>query len=238
MLEHLFELNSKSKDIAVLIDPDKVLIEDLESLIVSINSTKAKFIFVGGSLVHGVGVDECINVIKSYTSLPVILFPGSGLQVSASADALLFLSLISGRNPEFLIGHQVVSAPYIKRQGLESIATGYILVDGGKETTAPYVSNTNPIPAEKPQIGAATALAGEMLGMKLIYLDAGSGAIKPISKEFIAAVRNEVALPIIVGGGIKTIQNIKRAFSAGANLVVIGTAIENDADFLNTIKHL
>ena len=238
MLENLFELSSKSKDIAILIDPDKVSIAGLESLISKIESACAKFSFVGGSLVHGVDVDEIIEVIKRHTDIPVILFPGSGLQVSAKADAILFLSLLSGRNPEFLIGHQVMSAPYIKKQGLESIATGYILVDGGKETTASYVSNTKPIPSEKFQIGAATALAGEMLGFKMIYLDAGSGAENPISYKFIAAVRKEIELPIIVGGGIKTKQNIKSAFDAGANLVVIGTAVEDDPEFLNTIKNI
>jgi len=238
MLENLFELSSKSKDIAILIDPDKVTNTGLESLIKRIDSANAKFIFVGGSLVHGAEVDEIIEIIKKHTGIPVILFPGSGLQVSAKADAILFLSLLSGRNPEFLIGHQVMSAPYIKKQGLESIATGYILVDGGKETTASYISNTNPVPADKPQIGAATALAGEMLGFKMIYLDAGSGAKRPISREFITAVRKEIELPIIVGGGIRTKQNIESAFAAGANLVVIGTAIEDDSEFLNTILHL
>ena len=224
----------------MLLDPDKIELHLLPEQLKRIESAGVDFLFVGGSLVDGITFNEVVTEIKKHSSLPVVIFPGSSFQISESADAILFLSLISGRNPEYLIGQQVIAAPYIKRLGLPSIATGYILVDCGSETTASYISNTKPIPYNKPQIAAATALAGEMLGHDIMYLDGGSGAKMPISGAIISQVKSTIDIPLIVGGGIRTKEAIVSAFSSGANVVVIGTAIEESEGFLNeiaSIKH-
>jgi putative glycerol-1-phosphate prenyltransferase len=230
----LIQSNQQSgkKMLAILIDPDKVSIENLPNLIIKINQSKTNLLFVGGSLLFKNSLDQFVKTIKSLTNLPVVLFPGSAIQISNEADSLLFLQLISGRNPEFLISNQVVAAPLLKQTNLEVISTGYILVESGRETTASYISNTKPIPAHKPEIAMATALAGEYIGQKLIYLDGGSGALQPVPTETIKKVNSAIDLPIIVGGGIKNKQQMQDAFNAGATVVVIGTAFENNNDLL------
>jgi putative glycerol-1-phosphate prenyltransferase len=175
--------------------------------------------------------------LKASTEVPVVLFPGSVYQLDGQADGLLLLSLISGRNPEFLIGHHVTVAGRIKRLGLPTVPTGYLLIDGGRPTSVSYMSGTTPIPADKPPIAAATALAGEQLGLKLIYLDAGSGAQNPIPASVIRAVREEVDLPVVVGGGIRSEQAAREALRAGADLIVVGTALENDPEWLHRLSH-
>ncbi|MFN3403284.1 MAG: geranylgeranylglyceryl/heptaprenylglyceryl phosphate synthase [Cytophagaceae bacterium] len=226
---------SGRKAFAVLLDPDKIDTESCASLISKTAKSKVDFFFVGGSLMMNSNMDDIIKVIKAKTNIPVIIFPGSNLHIYPSADAILFLSLISGRNPEYLIGQHVIAAPLIRQTGLEVMATGYILVDCGKPTTVSYISNTTPVPYDKPAVAACTAMAGEMLGLKLVYLDGGSGAQNPVSAEMIAAVRKSVNLPIIVGGGITSVEKALSALKAGADLIVIGNAIEKDPDLLDQV---
>ena len=182
--------------------------------------------------------NDTISFIKKNSKIPVIIFPGSNLHIDDNADALLFLSLISGRNPEFLIGQQVVVAPKLKGTSLEILPTGYILVDGGKPTTVSYISNTAPIPADKPEIVAATAWAGELMGLQLIYLDSGSGALYPVSASVIHKVRQWVSKPMIVGGGIDTPEKAKACWEAGADIVVVGNAIEKDFTLIKRFAEL
>lgn len=218
---------------AVLIDPDLFSKPDRLDLTVQYACmAQADFILVGGSLLHTDAYDACVARIKSLATLPVILFPGGSTQVSSHADAILFLSLISGRNAEFLIGHHVAAAPRIKRLGLEAIPTGYMLVDGGVETTAHYVSQTQPFPFDGDEIACATAQAGELLGMKLLYMDTGSGARKSVSPSMIRAVKQASNLPLIVGGGIRTAAKMSSTFSAGADMVVVGNAFEEDPELI------
>jgi phosphoglycerol geranylgeranyltransferase len=186
------------------------------------------YFFIGGSLVVNNMLDDVLNDIKKQCDIPMILFPGNSFQLSYRADALLFLSLISGRNPELLIGQHVISAPFLKMSPLEIISTGYILIDGGVMTSVQYMSNTYPIPAHKDDIAVCTALAGEMLGLKLMYMDAGSGAKNPISESMIENVSGAVSVPLIVGGGIRTPEKVAANLRAGADLVVVGNAIEKD----------
>jgi phosphoglycerol geranylgeranyltransferase len=217
------------KQLAVLLDPDKLVSEEIIAKTIGIvNASGVDLIFYGGSLISGGNYENCLKRVKELTNIPVILFPGSAMQVSARADAILFLSLLSGRNPEFLIGQQVLAAPALKASGIEVISTGYLLIDSGRPTTASYVSNTQPIPHNKPEIAATTALAGEMLGMKLIYLDGGSGAEYAITNAMIKAVRQQINIPLIVGGGINTPEEMTERFNAGADIVVVGTAAEKD----------
>ena len=223
---------SGKKSFAVLIDPDKVSASSLIPLVEAANEAKVDYLFVGGSLVITDHLDECILTIKKHSQIPVLLFPGSPSQISRHADALLYLSLISGRNPELLIGQHVISAPFIRSSGLEIISTGYIVVDGGAPTTVSYISNATPIPADKNDIAMCTAMAGEMLGKKLIYMDAGSGAKKPISEEMIKAVAEQVEIPIIVGGGIRDAEKAYMNCKAGADVIVIGNAIEKDPSLI------
>lgn len=238
MTESLYnKINSRSeqgqKQLAVLIDPDKF---HSTKIIELANETGVDYLFVGGSLLTSGSLDATLESIKKITSIPIILFPGSVMQISNKADALMFLSLISGRNPELLIGQHVIAAPALKASGLEILPTGYILVDGGKPTTASYISNTLPVPSDKPEIASCTALAGEMLGLKLIYLDAGSGAIKPVSSTMIAQVKNTVKIPLIVGGGINTPEAALQACSSGADVVVVGNALEKKPKLLQEIS--
>ncbi len=243
---NLIDRLKKAKDaneklLTVLIDPDKIKSEEqLKQFIGSCEFAKVDFFFVGGSLLINDELNQCISLIKSISKIPVIIFPGSTLQISNEADAILFLSLISGRNPELLIGNHVIAAPYLKRTNLEILPTGYILVDCGNSTTVSYISNTIPIPFDKPEIAACTALAGEMLGLKLIYLDGGSGAHKPISKNLIKTVQTQISLPIIVGGGIRSLNDATNAWEAGSTVVVIGTAFEENpaliAEFRNRVS--
>lgn len=220
------------KSFAVLIDPDKVTPSKLEEVIKKCVAAKADYLFLGGSLVITSNLDECVLQIKQGCDIPVILFPGSPSQLSRHADALLYLSLISGRNPELLIGQHVISAPAVKQSGLEIIPTGYMVIDGGAPTTVSYISNAAPIPADKEDIALCTALAGEMLGKKLIYMDAGSGAKKPITESMIHRVATQIEVPIIIGGGITEPEKAYRNCKAGADIIVVGNAIEKDQNLI------
>lgn len=238
ILDTLHERSRQGKkSIAVLIDPDKM--EDthrLSTLIHLAAENCVDYFFVGGSLVTTANLSEVINQIKENISIPVILFPGSSLQVDPTADAILFLSLISGRNPDLLIGQHVVAAPILKNNRLEIMPTGYMLINSGKTTSVAYISNTTPIPEDKYSLAACTAMAGEMLGLKLIYLDAGSGAEREINAKMISTVRKSVNVPLIVGGGINTSQKAYNALEAGADLIVIGNALEKDPNLLTEIS--
>ena len=195
-------------------------------------SSKVDYFFVGGSLVVSNYLDQCLQLIKKSCSIPTVLFPGSPSQVSKYADALLYLSLISGRNAELLIGQHVVSAPMVKKSGLEVMSTGYMVVDGGAQTTVSYISNSSPLPSDKSEIAVCTALAGEMLGMKLIYMDAGSGAKNPISETMITKVAQSISVPLIVGGGIIDPEKAYLNCKAGADVIVVGNAIEKDSSLI------
>ena len=225
------------KTIAVLIDPDKINnTAQLEPLLRLAAEDCVDYIFVGGSLITTTNIAEVIKTIKENVSMPVVLFPGSALQIEPSADAILFLSLISGRNPDLLIGQHVAAAPILKNNKLEVLPTGYMLINSGKTTSVAYISNTTPIPEDKYSLAACTAMAGEMLGMKLIYLDAGSGAEREVSQKMISAVRKAVDVPLIVGGGINTPQKALNALHAGADLIVIGNALEKSPELLTEIS--
>jgi phosphoglycerol geranylgeranyltransferase len=226
----------KKKSIAVLVDPDKA--DDPSRLLHLINLASENcidYFFVGGSLVTSNLADVVLR-IKENVNIPVVLFPGNSMQIDALADGILFLSLISGRNPEFLIGQQVVAAPVLKNTKLEVIPTGYLLINSGKITSVAYISNTTPIPDDKYSVAACTAMAGEMLGLQVIYLDAGSGAEKEINTKMIAAVRKAVSVPLIVGGGINTSEKAIAALEAGADIIVIGNALEKDPDLLTEVS--
>jgi phosphoglycerol geranylgeranyltransferase len=224
------------KSFAVLIDPDKVNKTILDELIGLAHTAQVDYFFVGGSLVISNHLDECLQHIRQHSSIPLILFPGSPAQVSRHADALLYLSLISGRNPELLIGQHVVSAPFVKQSGLEIMPTGYIVVDGGAPTTVSYISNASPVPADKNEIAMCTAMAGEMLGMKLIYMDAGSGARRAISEEMINVVARQIEVPLIIGGGITTPEKAYLNCKAGADVIVVGNAIEKDPGLIQEMS--
>lgn len=224
------------KSFAVLIDPDKVNKTLLDDLVVRCTNAKVDYLLLGGSLVISNHLDECVQHIKQQCDIPVILFPGSPSQVSKYADALLYLSLISGRNPELLIGQHVISAPFVKQSGLEIISTGYMVVDGGAPTTVSYISNAAPVPADKNEIAMCTAMAGEMLGMKLIYMDAGSGAKKAITENMIQAVAKSIEVPLIIGGGITEPEKAYLNCKAGADVIVVGNAIEKDASLIKEMS--
>jgi phosphoglycerol geranylgeranyltransferase len=237
VLKTLFERNRLGKkSLAVLVDPDKV--EDpsrLSQLINLANENCVDYFFIGGSLITTTNLAQVVKQIKDSVNIPVVLFPGNSMQVEPSADALLFLSLISGRNPELLIGQHVVAAPIIRNTRLEVIPTGYILINSGKITSVAYISNTMPIPDDKYALAACTAMAGEMLGLRTIYLDAGSGAEKEINAKMIATVRKAITVPLIVGGGINTSRKALTALEAGADMIVIGNALEKDPGLLTEI---
>lgn len=220
------------KSFAVLVDPDKVDDVKMHKIIKRAMAAGVDYFLVGGSLVISNYLDECVKIIKHSCSIPVLLFPGSSTQVSKYADALLYLSLISGRNPELLIGQHVVSAPAIKKTGLEIISTGYMVIDGGAPTTVSYISNASPLPADKNEIAMCTAMAGEMLGMKLIYMDAGSGAKVPIKESMIALVSKNIEVPLIIGGGITDPEKAYLNCKAGADIIVVGNAIEKDESLI------
>jgi putative glycerol-1-phosphate prenyltransferase len=216
------------KSFAILIDPDKITMGKLISTIEIAEKADVDFIFIGGSLVVTSKLDEIVQHIKKETSIPLVIFPGNPSQVSRFADGLLYLSLISGRNPELLIGQHVVSVPMIRESGLEVISTGYMLIDGGEPTSISYMSNTIPIPSNKNEIAVCTALAGEMLGMKTIYMDAGSGAKTPITESMIHAVASQLKIPLIIGGGIREPEKAYLNCKAGADMIVVGNAIEKN----------
>ena len=220
------------KSFAVLIDPDKVNDVNMKLLIDLSVAAKVDYFLVGGSLVISNYLDECLQYIKRNCNIPTVLFPGSPSQVSPYADALLYLSLISGRNPELVIGQHVVSAPIVKKSGLEIMPTGYMVVDGGAPTTVSYISNASPLPADKNEIAVCTAMAGEMLGMKLIYMDAGSGAKRAITESMIEKVAQSIEVPLIVGGGIIEPEKAYLNCKAGADVIVVGNAIEKDASLI------
>ncbi|MEP6675353.1 MAG: geranylgeranylglyceryl/heptaprenylglyceryl phosphate synthase [Ferruginibacter sp.] len=220
------------KSFAVLIDPDKVNDTNMEQLISLAVAAKVDYFLVGGSLVISNYLDECVQLIKRSCDIPAVLFPGSPSQISKYADALLYLSLISGRNAELLIGQHVISAPVVKQSGLEIMSTGYIVVDGGAPTTVSYISNATPVPADKNEIAMCTAMAGEMLGMKLIYMDSGSGAKRPISESMIQKVSQVIDVPLIIGGGIIEPEKAYLNCKSGADVIVVGNAIEKDASLI------
>ncbi|MBA4141386.1 MAG: geranylgeranylglyceryl/heptaprenylglyceryl phosphate synthase [Segetibacter sp.] len=220
------------KSFAVLVDPDKVDHPKIEQLVSLATNSKVDYFLVGGSLLISNHLDDCIKQIKAICNIPVILFPGSPSQVSKYADALLYLSLISGRNPELLIGHHVVSAPLVRKSGLEIMPTGYMVIDGGAPTTVSYISNASPIPSDKNEIALCTAMAGEMLGMKLIYMDSGSGAKRPIAESMIEMVASHIEAPLIIGGGISDPEKAYRNCKVGADVIVVGNAIEKDASLI------
>lgn len=222
---------ANKKLLAILLDPDKVTPESLQNTILKINQSPATHIFIGGSIVTNNTIDQIILELKQKTKLPILLFPGNPSQISNEAHGILFLSLLSGRNPDFLIEHQVKASPILKKSNLEIISTGYILIESGNKTAVASVSKTIPLPRHNSQIAVDTALAGEFLGNKLIYLEAGSGAKLSVPLETISLVSKNISVPLIVGGGIKDFDGIKEAFLAGADLVVIGTAFENDPNF-------
>jgi putative glycerol-1-phosphate prenyltransferase len=230
---------SNLKLLAILLDPDKIDLNSVEVLIEKIHQSPATHIFIGGSLVENNIIDELILRIRQlylfwgWEALPIVLFPGNPSQISDKADAILFLSLISGRNPDFLIDHQVKAAPILKQTQLEIISTGYILIESGTETAVKRVSKTMPIDRNNSDLALATAQAGEMLGNKLIYLEAGSGAKQAVPLEMIRKISQNIEIPLLVGGGIIDLQGIQKAYDSGADLVVIGTAFENDIDFFN-----
>ena len=224
--------DASKKKFAVLIDPDKPSDKEIIDIVEKSKKVGVDFFFVGGSLLTTDSLDNCIKLIKSHCNIPVLIFPGNSLQISKWCDGFLLLSLISGRNSEMLIGRHVIAAPYLKLYGNEIIPTGYMLIDGGKPTSVSYMSNTTPIPHDKDDIAMCTALAGEMLGLKLIYMDAGSGATNPISAEMICKVKHTIEVPLIVGGGINTPEKAAIAAKAGADIVVVGNALEKSIDRL------
>lgn len=224
------------KNFAVLIDPDRYSDDSVTRTADAAGKAGVDLLFIGGSLMSEDRLDRCITLLKSHTVIPLVLFPGSLYQIHPGADAILLLSLISGRNPDLLIGKHVVAAPYLRQSGLQIIPTGYMLIDGGRVTTAQYVSNTLPIPADKDEIAVNTAMAGEMLGLELIYLDAGSGANTPVPVSMIESVRRNISLPLIIGGGIRTPDQAVERCMAGADVIVVGNALENNLEQIARIS--
>jgi putative glycerol-1-phosphate prenyltransferase len=228
---------SGSKKIAILIDPDKVTPESLIATLDTSVKAGVDYFFIGGSLLIQDTMPECIDVIKSCCEIPVIIFPGSPLQIHSGADALLLLSLISGRNPELLIGNHVQSAVSLRDSQLEIISTGYLLIDGGQPTTVSYISNTLPIPHDKDEVALCTAMAGEMIGMKLIYLEGGSGSGRTVSESMVQKVKENITVPLLVGGGISSPEKAVAICRAGADIVVVGTAAEKNPLLIQSIAH-
>ena len=229
-------LEAKSKNqrlLAILLDPDKLDLDSIDTLISKINQSPATHIFVGGSSFEGNHLDEIIIRLKSKIKLPMLLFPGNPSQISSEADGILFLQLLSGRNPDYLVEHQINAVPILEKTNLEIISTGYILIESGSETAVERVSQTKPLPKNNSNYIAQTAKAGELIGNKTLYLEAGSGALNAVSLEIIKTVSDRISVPLIVGGGIRSKKQIDEACSAGADLVVIGTAFENDLNFFD-----
>ncbi len=230
-------ISKNNKKLAILIDPGKRNDESLHDTIKIANQAKVDFIMVGGSLVSEY-INDVVNVIKKSSDIPVILFPGNLMQLSDNADGILLLSLISGRNPDYLIGNHVLAAPYLKNSGLEIIPTGYILIGTQYTSSVEYISNTKPIPADKPELIVATAIAGELTGNKIIYLEAGSGSCNRIKRNIISEVKRNISVPLVVGGGVKTRDDIKDIFEAGADIIVVGSAIEENPAMIKTFAEV
>lgn len=228
---------NRKKKFAVLIDPDKAMPESLLQTVEWSVKSGVDYFFIGGSLLMNDTISECTDVIKSCSEIPVIIFPGSPSQIHSNADAILLLSLISGRNADLLIGQHVTAANALRESRLEVVSAGYMLVDGGQFTTVSYISGTLPIPRHKSDIAVATAMAGEMLGLKLIYLEAGSGAMESVSTEMVKAVSGAIDIPLIVGGGIRTPEQASALCCAGADMLVVGTAAEQDPSIIASISH-
>jgi putative glycerol-1-phosphate prenyltransferase len=224
------------KLLAVLIDPEKMELKHVPVFFEKVHKSIATHIFVGGSTDKNNQLEQLVSAIKKETNLPVVLFPGNVSQITNKADGILFLSLLSGRNPEYLIEQQIKAAPILKKYNLEIIPTGYILIDGKKETTTQKVSNTKPISQEKIALILHTSLAGEFSGKQLIYLEAGSGAAEIVHQNIIKKIAAEITIPLIVGGGIRSKKQLKNTFNAGADIIVIGTAFENDESFFNVLR--
>jgi len=219
------------KSIALLLDPDKAKGDLLQNILKTANESKTDYIFAGGSLTF-TSIDNLISDIKKLSSIPVILFPGNLLQLTLKADVILLLSLISGRNPELLIGNHVTAAPYLKNAREKLVAVGYILISCGNKTSVEYISQTEAIPSDKPEIAVATAMAGEMLGLQMIYLEAGSGAANPVPLNIVRAVRENISIPLAVGGGIKNKSEIEEIFNTGVDLIILGNACEKNPELL------
>jgi putative glycerol-1-phosphate prenyltransferase len=219
------------KSVALLLDPDKAKGVSLQNILKTAKKSKTDYIFAGGSLTF-TSIDNLISEIRKLCSIPVILFPGNLLQLTLEADVILLLSLISGRNPELLIGNHVIAAPYLKNAREKLVSVGYILISCGKKTSVEYISQTEAIPCDKPEIAVATAMAGEMLGLQMIYLEAGSGAINPVPVSLVKAVRQNISIPLAVGGGIKNKDEVEEIFNAGANLIILGNGCEKNPELL------
>jgi phosphoglycerol geranylgeranyltransferase len=235
--ESIVSGTGKVKKLALLIDPDVTGPENLGLLLHNAERAGVSLILAGGSLVTR-PVDPLLRKIKELSSIPVLLFPGNPNQLSNLADGLLLLSLISGRNPEFLIGNHVVAAHFLKNSSLEIIPTGYMLVENGRTSSAEYISNTRPIPRDKPDLAVCTAMAGEMLGLKLIYMEGGSGAKCLIPPEIISAVKKNIGIPLLVGGGIQSAADLKKIFDSGADIAVVGTAVEQNPAILSEFAEM
>ncbi|WP_192822498.1 geranylgeranylglyceryl/heptaprenylglyceryl phosphate synthase [Rufibacter sp. LB8] len=224
------------KQLAVLLDPDHLTVARCQEILALSHQHQVDYFFMGGSLISNPDQTSFVQYIKQHSAIPVILFPSSGLYIDSAADGLLLLSLISGRNPDFLIGQHVAAAPLLQKSGLPLYSTGYMLVDSGRQTTASYMSGTTPIPNDKPSIAACTALAGQMLGLQHMYLDAGSGAMYPVSVAMIQAVRQAVSVPLLVGGGVNTPDKAEAAWKAGADVLVVGNHIEKQPQFISEVS--
>ncbi len=223
------------KCLAILIDPDKYPDEKLQKVLDISVQCGVDFFFCGGSLLMDNRFSEVVHFIKTRSQIPLILFPGNGMQINAEADAILLLSLVSGRNPDYLIGQHVIAAPRLQASGMEVLPVAYLLIEGGRVSTTEYISNTRPIPAAKTDIALCTALAASQLGFRFIYLEAGSGAAYPVPSKMISTLKSNISLPLIVGGGIQQIDQAKIAFQSGADIVVVGNAVENDPEFIQSL---
>lgn len=226
--------SSNEKQLAILIDPGKYGVDCLVNLLQIMQQKPPHYILVGGSTTSS-SMDETINLIRQYLNVPVILFPGNASQFTPKADALMYLSLISGRNPDYLIGQHVLSSISIKKSGLKVVSVGYMLIESGRMTSVEYISNTKPIPSNKSEIAVCTAVAGELLGMQSIYLEAGSGADRPVPAEMIAVVKKNISIPLIVGGGIRTVEALKNAYASGADVVVVGNILEEKPELYHEL---